>query len=144
MEENLSKAKEILNKSFLLNEQSRIEALQKGEKVMTREDMEFLMSFKINLYPFRSFGRLHEVTNFNDQDLKDILETEKKKYSLIDFSETYFSEENKKILEEENCIVVNFKKPFQKYIVFFSEEAYIKYLIQQFQELISHLGSVLD
>lgn len=144
MNNYLAKAKEILNKGFLLNAKSREEALRRGENVMTTEDMDFLMSFEINLYPVRSFGRLNEVSRFNNDSLMALIKEAKEKNSWADFTETFFSEENKKMLKENNCIRISFQKPFNKDLIFFSEKTYIKYLVQQFQELISGLGSALN
>jgi hypothetical protein len=144
MDSKLDRAKEILNKGFLLNAQSRKEALRRGENVMTTEDMDFLMSFEINLYRVPTFGRLNHVTRLDNDSLIALLKDAKKQNSWADFSETVFSEENKKMLKKNNCIRISFKKPFNRDIIFFSEEMYIKYLILQFQELLSGLGSALD
>lgn len=144
MNEKLVKAKGVLNKSFLLNAQSRKEALQKGENVMTIEDMIFLMSFEINLYPHRSFGPLFEnKKSFDNQTLEAAIEEAKKENSLAEFHKTFFSKENKEFLLEKGYFRITFSKPSMSEIVFFSEKTYIEYLILQFQELLSGLGSAL-
>ena len=143
MDEKLLKAKEILNKSFLLNAQSRNEALQRGENFMTTEDIDFLMSFEIIHCRVPTFGQLNRTTKVDNDYLIVLLEDAKKENSWVDFYETIFSEENKKMLKENNFIKISFKNPFNKDIIFFSEELYVKYLILQFQELISGLGSAL-